>query len=245
MKIAVLTDVHANLPALETALAAIAAQKCDLIFHVGDVVGIGPFPAECLERMLNVTKLEFVMGNHDAWFANGLPKPQPAWLSDGEVAHQNWTHEQIDSALRVVVGQWPYFIRQKFGDVAVTLAHYGLDAQTRGFAKIVRPPTGAHLTAVFANEASELIFYGHDHVASDMTHNGVRYVNPGSLGCHKEAVARFVTADFATPQASFSYTLTHHAVPYDDRDLFYTFEKRNVPQRNFLYRVFFGGRFRR
>ncbi|MEM7110949.1 MAG: metallophosphoesterase family protein [Chloroflexota bacterium] len=245
MKIAVLTDVHANWPALEAALEAIKAEACDLIFHVGDVVAIGPYPAECLERMLDVTQMEFVMGNHDEWFANGLPKPQPGWMSDGEVEHQNWTHEQIDSALRVVVGQWPYAIRRTFGQVAVTFAHYGLDPKAKGFAKIVRPATGNHLATTFATERSDLIFYGHDHAVSDLVHDGVRYVNPGSLGCHKKAVARFVTADFSIPDADHPYTLTHHAIPYNDRELFYTFEMRRVPQRQFLYRIFFGNRFRR
>lgn len=41
-RIAVIADVHANLPALEAALAAIGALGCDAIVHTGDAVGIGP-----------------------------------------------------------------------------------------------------------------------------------------------------------------------------------------------------------
>ena len=46
MKIAVLTDVHGNLPALQVALRAIRREGADAIFHTGDAIGIGPFPAE-------------------------------------------------------------------------------------------------------------------------------------------------------------------------------------------------------
>ncbi len=43
------------------------------------------------------------MGNHDAWFAFGLPTPIPAWMSAGEVAHQCCTYRQLAAELRAVV----------------------------------------------------------------------------------------------------------------------------------------------
>ena len=49
MKIAVLTDVHGNLPALQATLRGIRREGCDAIFHTGDSIGIGPYPAECLD----------------------------------------------------------------------------------------------------------------------------------------------------------------------------------------------------
>ena len=52
MKIAVLTDVHGNLPALQAALSVLRREDADAIFHTGDAIGIGPFPAECLELLL-------------------------------------------------------------------------------------------------------------------------------------------------------------------------------------------------
>lgn len=45
-RIVIITDVHANLPALEAALAAIRADGATAIYHIGDAIGIGPFPAE-------------------------------------------------------------------------------------------------------------------------------------------------------------------------------------------------------
>src|SRR5438270_14054285 len=75
MKIAVITDAHANLPALRAALEAIRAEGCDAIFHTGDAIGIGPFPAETLELLLGTPHMQCVTGNHDAWFVEGLPQP--------------------------------------------------------------------------------------------------------------------------------------------------------------------------
>ena len=66
MRIAVLTDAHGNLPALQVALAALQREGCDAIFHTGDAIGIGPCPAECLDLLLNTPRVRPVMGNHDA-----------------------------------------------------------------------------------------------------------------------------------------------------------------------------------
>src|SRR5215216_5717191 len=139
-KIAVITDAHANLPALDAALAAIAREGCDAIYHTGDAIAIGPYPAECLDRLAHTPKLHLLMGNHDAWFAHGLPSPRPDWLSDEELVHQIWTHQRLDPALRATVAGWPYVVREDFGGLAVTFLHYALAPSGRDFAPIVPDP---------------------------------------------------------------------------------------------------------
>ena len=81
MRIVVLTDVHGNLPALNVALHSIEREGYDLLVHLGDAIAIGPFPAECLERLLALPRARLLMGNHDVWFASGLPEPRPSWMS--------------------------------------------------------------------------------------------------------------------------------------------------------------------
>jgi predicted phosphodiesterase len=240
MKLAVFTDVHANLPALRAALGDVERDGYDLLIHLGDAIGIGPFPAECLDLLLENGKARFVIGNHDEYFAHGLP--QPKCMSGGEVEHQLWTHRQIDPRLRSVVAGWPYHIYDDFG-VPTTFVHYPLDASGRKFAPILRSPAPAELDrsfAVFAPNASPLNFYGHDHNFSDLA-GRARYVNPGSLGCAPEPIARYTMVEYDRGD----YRLMHRAVPYDDVELLNAFESRKVPDREFIYRAFFGGRFPR
>ena len=234
MKIAVLTDVHANLPALEAALNAIEDAGCERIYHTGDAIGIGPFPAECLARLLATPRMRLIMGNHDAWFAFGLPQPQPAWMSDGEVAHQQWVHAQLDPGLRGVLAGWPYVVQDVWDGVGVTLLHYALDTTGRDFIAVVGEPTPADLDGIFAPYHAEVVFYGHHHPTSDLRGRG-RYVNPGSLGCNRMAVARFAILDCRDGD----YTLEHHVVPYDDTSLFVEMERRQVPERDFISQAFF------
>lgn len=66
VRFAVITDVHANRPALDAVLAKIDAVECGFIVHTGDAIGIGPYPAETLDRLVTRSDIRFVMGNHAA-----------------------------------------------------------------------------------------------------------------------------------------------------------------------------------
>lgn len=69
-RIAVISDIHGNLPALEKALEIIDQEAVDGIFACGDVVGYGDSPNECIEKLRKLACL-VVAGNHD-WAVAGL-----------------------------------------------------------------------------------------------------------------------------------------------------------------------------
>jgi len=229
-RIAVLTDAHANLPALEAALQTITSMSCDGIYHTGDLIGIGPFPAESLQLALRTPKLRMTLGNHEVMFAHGLPHPRPKWMSEGEEAHQQWVHAQLDPALRAVVAQWPLVIEEDICSLRIALLHYALAGSPGQFRSALRDPSRGDLDRLFSPYRADLVFYGHSHRASDVQ-GQARYVNPGSLGCFSEAVARFAVLDV---RPDGTYELSQHAAPYDDASLLREFERRDVPDRDFI-----------
>ena len=238
MKIIVITDAHANLPALKATLSAAIAEGYDLLVHTGDAVAIGPYPSETLDVLLSTHNIHFTKGNHDQWFAEGLPNPIPEWMSEGEVEHQYWTHSQIDSNLRKIVTDWPMIICEDFERLQVAFMHYKLDETNTGFEKVLRDPTEEQLEKLFYPLPVSVLFYGHTHIFLDKQ-GRTRYINPGSLGCFSKAVARYTVMEIK----SGTYEIEHRTVEYDDEELWKTFEQRKVPEREFLYRTFFGGRF--
>ena len=237
MKAILFTDTHANLPALNAFLQFTKWEGYDLLVHLGDVVAIGPHPAECLETLLSLDRLLCLTGNHDDWLANGLPSPQPAWMSDGEVAHQAWTHAQIAPEMVAEVAKWPWRLDLTMADVRVLLMHYPLGAEPRSLKAIETSVTESALDTLFAGEASPLIFYGHHHPHVDVVGRS-HYINPGSLGCHTQAVSRCTILVCEKGQ----YTIRHEAIPYDDSTLWADFERRKVPERHLLNQYFYGGR---
>ena len=64
MRTLILSDVHANLPALDAVLAD--AAPYDRVWCLGDIVGYGPDPNACIERIQTLPQLRCVLGNHDA-----------------------------------------------------------------------------------------------------------------------------------------------------------------------------------
>lgn len=242
MKIAVITDVHANLPALRAVLDAITREGVELIVHTGDAIAIGPHPAECLDMLLALPNARMVLGNHDALFAFGLPEPQPIWMSDGEVSHQRWTHAQIDPGLRAAVAGWPKYLALDLNGVRTAFVHYALDAAGQRLQTPLRNPTAADLDAAFSvynPDGAELIFYGHTHKFSDVTGHA-RHVNPGAVGCGPTATAPYTLME---ADGGGRYRLEHRSAPYDDAALAAAYGERDVPERAFISKAFFNDRF--
>lgn len=235
-KIGIITDAHANLPALEAALAALDVEGCAFVVHTGDAIGIGPHPAECLELLLAQPGMRFVMGNHDEWFVQGLPVPQPAWMSDEEVQHQRWTHRQLTPAMRAAVAGWPDDVTMDFDGVQATFCHYPRSESGDGFVSVANDPSPTVLDDLFGGFGGEIVFYGHHHPRSDF--QGIRrYVNPGALGCNAPGQARYAVL---TVQDDGPWDVSLRSVPYDARGLLDDYERRQVPARATILRIFHG-----
>jgi predicted phosphodiesterase len=71
MRILVLSDIHANLTALEAVLGA--AGETDAVWCLGDIIGYGPDPNECVERVRSLRNLTCLLGNHDSAALNRIP----------------------------------------------------------------------------------------------------------------------------------------------------------------------------
>lgn len=232
-RIGVITDVHGNLPALQAALAALDQVGCQRIYHLGDAIGIGPFPAECVELLQADTRIRTIMGNHDARFVQGLPDPPPSCMDAGELAHHRWTHAQLSSQHRSIMERWPHVLFERFEDVRVVFTHYGLDDSGENVLPAIIDPSVVDLDGLFAGHDADVIFYGHHHLRSDIQ-GKARYVNPGSLGCHAE-VARFAVLEYG----GGGYAIRAADVPYDWDAVVDAFRVRDVPEKEFICRTFF------
>lgn len=93
MKVMVFSDVHANLIALEAVLAD--AGPVDAYWFLGDLVGYGPEPAACVERVQALPNLVRVLGNHDAAVLGKIPL---TWFNPEAQKLVLWTREHLTDA---------------------------------------------------------------------------------------------------------------------------------------------------
>jgi predicted phosphodiesterase len=101
MRIAVVSDIHSNLAALDAVLGAIGSV--DAIWHLGDVVGYGPQPVEVVERLRHAGAVG-VRGNHDDAAAGGTSIE--LFNPDGHRA-MDWTRARIDERVRSYLAGLP------------------------------------------------------------------------------------------------------------------------------------------
>ncbi len=96
MRVAVISDVHGNLHALEAVLAAIEAEQTDAVWCLGDLVGYGPRPNRCCSAVAGRAELCLV-GNHDLGVLGELDLDD---FSPDGAASANWTREVLNKDAR-------------------------------------------------------------------------------------------------------------------------------------------------
>ena len=101
MRIAVISDVHGNLHALDAVLAD--AGPVDAVWHLGDVVGYGPDPDAVVERLTSIGAVG-VRGNHDAAACGGA---EIDWFNPDARSAMEWTREVISSRTRSWLADLP------------------------------------------------------------------------------------------------------------------------------------------
>ena len=101
MRVAVLSDIHSNLVALDAVLAH--AGTVDAIWHLGDVVGYGPDPDGVVARLIEVGAVG-VRGNHDAAALGGR---EIDWFNPEARAAAEWTRDTIDGTTRAWLSALP------------------------------------------------------------------------------------------------------------------------------------------
>lgn len=232
--IGIFQDVHANLPALQKALEVFREHKCTAIYHVGDFIGIGPQPKEVFELGRSIPELVFIMGNHDYWYGFGLPDPKIHPLSTEEIAHQKWTHQQIGESGRAFVRSWKFVERRIINNQQkIAFLHYGYDQKRNWFKTFLKTTTVEKLDHLFLEVNADIIFYGHQHIASDFVGQS-RYVNLGSAGCWDRPEVRLGILQVKDDTT----TLKKLSVPYDDDGFMEVYEERKVPARDFIKKHF-------
>lgn len=93
MRILIISDVHANLTALEAVLAD--ASEYEAVWYLGDLVGYGPDPNECVERVRALPNLKCLVGNHDKAVLNEIDLS--VFNGDARAAI-TWTRQQCTPA---------------------------------------------------------------------------------------------------------------------------------------------------
>jgi len=177
MRVAVISDIHGNLPALEVVLAEVERAKPDMIVSCGDVAS-GPMPAETIDRLVTLRNARFVRGNADDGlideFDGNAPRPLPGPFVD-------WCAKQIDRDQRDFLAAFePTVIVDGVDGVGRVLFCH---ATPRNNTDVFTAETPLErVVELFGAVDADLVVCGHTHMQFDRKVDGFRVVNAGSVG---------------------------------------------------------------
>jgi diadenosine tetraphosphatase ApaH/serine/threonine PP2A family protein phosphatase len=220
MNTAVITDIHANLPALEAVLTAVDAVGVDEIWCLGDAVGYGANPNQCLELLAARCDV-LLLGNHDLAAMNEI---DISTFSAGAAEAALWTRRQLTpgsmetlnsldgkaSARREEIGLYHASPRDPVWEYVIDLelAEDCLDVQAERVCLIGHSHIALYFTRVdeMARITSELV---PDGTVKSLS-SGQWLVNPGSVGQPRDGDPRAAWLELDTG----SMSATYHRVPY-------------------------------
>lgn len=195
MRYALISDIHANLPALEAVLADIDARTdVGAAYHLGDLVGYAPWPNEVVD-LIRIRGIGGVAGNYDSTVATdykhcGCKYEDPR---QEELSHLSygWTREHASSRTKAFLGGLPFRIDllPKGGHVAgprLILVH-GTPTLNTLYWTEDRPDDFCLKMAQHAGaKTGDVIAFGHTHLPWHRVVGGVHLVNTGSVGRPKD-----------------------------------------------------------
>lgn len=211
MKLGILSDVHGNLPALEACLNVLSEENVNQILCLGDIVGYGPQPNECIDTLRN-HNIPSLLGNHDAATINRISMKM---FREPNASLLEWTRKNLTKENREYLQDCPLIITD--------------DNWIAAHASPIKPERWTYLRSamvcrnVLEQVDQPICFVGHTHmpgfVANEIgvfnVQKGYKYViNPGSVGQSRDEDPRasFGIFDFD----AFSYKNYRVEYPVED-----------------------------
>ena len=222
IRIALLSDVHANLHALDAVLAHIAARgDIDARYHLGDLVGYSAYPNEVVARLAE-EGVAGVSGNYDTTVAHGYKhcgcrSENPEQEALAHISFE-WTCRTVTTETKRALASLPFRLdlRPLGGHLAgptLVLMHatpssnlvYVTEDRSDDFLRRMATQAGAR--------PGDVLAFGHTHKPWTRTVGEVLFVNTGSVGRPKDGDPRaaYVVLDFSAQEPS----ATIERVPYD------------------------------
>ncbi len=211
MKVALIGDVHANLPALEAVLNHAHEQGVEAIWNVGDFVGYGAFPDEVVRRLKQEEALSIV-GNYDSKVLR-FKKKQKQWRKKKRLEKYlafMWAYKNLSKKSRKYLRFLSKEMRIKVKGRRVLLTH----GSPKSSEEHLAPDTPDEYLRELAQIAqADVIICGHSHRPFVRQVDGVWFINTGSVGRPDDGDPRACYAILEIDSESIQ--VQHYRLEYD------------------------------
>lgn len=199
MRVALISDIHANLPALEAVLESIGrTEGIDAVYHLGDLVGYAPWPDETVAR-IRAEGLAGVAGNYDSTVATdykhcGCRYTDPRQEELSHLSYE-WTRAHVSADTRSYLGTLPFRldIRPLGGHAqgpTAILVHGAPSLNTLYWTEDRSDDFCLKMAGMVGARPGDVMCFGHTHLPWHRQVAGIHFVNTGSVGRPKDGDPR-------------------------------------------------------
>ncbi|MEA3376073.1 MAG: YfcE family phosphodiesterase [Chloroflexota bacterium] len=214
MRVALIGDVHANLPALEAVLGHARRHGAEAVWNIGDFVGYGAFPNQVIER-LRQEQATSIAGNYDhrvLAFERKKGKWRKKKRPEKFLAFQ-WAHHVLTEGNRATLESLPGERDLQIESLRILLTHGSPASEDEHLTPDT--PEG-RLRELASMVAADVVIVGHSHRSFTRDVDGVRFINTGSVGRPDDGDPRacYAVMEIGLPPDR-APRVTHYRVAYD------------------------------
>lgn len=217
-RLAVLADIHGNLPALEAVLSDVQQFKVDQVILAGDVINWGPFSPQVMQRVMS-EGWAVIRGNNELYLLDhGTARAPADWDS---YTIPPFLRRQLEPAMINAVACWADSLTLRFPDAPTVRVVHG--SPRSHFEPIYPQSTETEIAEMLAGVSESTLICAHTHLPIDRMVGAWHILNPGTVGVPLDG----------THEASYmildgderGWRATFRRVPYDRQPLFEEFER--------------------
>lgn len=228
-KIAIFSDVHGNLPALQTVLADVEGWQPDIVLVNGDVINRGPQPRECWEVIAAGLDAGWLMtiGNHEQFVLEwGKPQENLTPIEREMWQSSRWTYEQLTAEQLDRIGRLPLAISLTFSGKTVRATHAALHNTRDG----IVPWLDDEAIARKMQPAPDVWLTSHTHRIFQRDIGGTLVINTGSVSVPLDGDTRAGYVRLVENGGAFSADLIR--LEYDRAETERQFQRVNYTASN-------------
>ncbi len=236
MKVALISDIHSNLPAFEAVLKDIRAEGADQIIFLGDAATLGPQPKETLD-LLRALDCVCIMGNHDAALLD-LTRAADLQIGASLFPALAWGHSLLAETDLDFLRSFLPTCELDLGTISMLCFH----GSPRSNIDMVLSNTADEvMDGYFADQSADILAGGHTHVQMFRQRGLQAIINPGSVGSafmepflYNGITPRLIPwAEYALVRAeNGGWSVDLRRVPFDTEAACRALEAGNNPSRD-------------
>lgn len=230
MRIAVVSDIHANILAFD-AFKAFLESNPDIttVLNAGDMINVGPYPHETAEEVLDHPKFVSIMGNNEEMLTN-------AATSDGGTnRHRRWTFARVPTDTRERLSRLPTEWSGEINGVSFFMTH-SRPGNSNVFPLIYDKHDIHGFARDYESVNAQVIIFGHTHEPMCVRHHGRLFLNPGALGLGHHGRGRFAILTIDNDHIDVDF----RSIAFDTARLTMDYFSRDVPDKEYIMEHFFG-----